>query len=390
MVSNPLIRKILFLAANPKDTPPLRLDEEIREISEGLRRARHRDQFILEQRWAVRPKDIRRAMLDIEPQIVHFSGHGEGNKRDQEEDYSSATTLDIFVNSKTGPTVEGLFFEDETGNSQLVDGAALTNLFELFANQIECVVLASCYSITQAKAIVQHIPYVIGMRKAVGDKTAIEFTTGFYDAMAAGRSIEEAYKFGCNALQLEVVSEHLTPILMKSAAAKRATSLVPTAKSPSALHPSIPENQAIEVFFSYAHEDEKLRDELAKHLKLLERQKVIKAWYDRDITAGEEWRHTVEQQLNTAQVILLLVSADFLASDFCWSVELQRAMEQHEAGEARVIPIILREVDWYSAPFGKLQALPKNAEPVVNWANLDQAFTDIAIGIRNVVESLRK
>ncbi|NJM74266.1 MAG: toll/interleukin-1 receptor domain-containing protein, partial [Scytonema sp. RU_4_4] len=125
-----------------------------------------------------------------------------------------------------------------------------------------------------------------------------------------------------------------------------------------------------------------------KHLKLLERQGVIKAWYDRKITAGDEWKTEIEKQLNSAQIILLLVSADFLASDFSWSVELERAMKRHEVGEARVIPIILREVDWHEAPFAKLQALPRNAEPVTNWANRDQAFTDIAKGIRRVVEEL--
>ncbi len=149
------------------------------------------------------------------------------------------------------------------------------------------------------------------------------------------------------------------------------------------------ENQAIEVFFSYAHEDEELRDKLAKHLKLLERQKVISAWYDGDISAGDEWRQKIEQRLNSADVILLLISDDFLASDFCWGVELKRAMQRHEAGKARVIPIIVREVDWKEAPFGKLQALPKNARPVANWGKRDQAFTDIAKGIRKAVEEIR-
>ncbi|MHC5720697.1 MAG: TIR domain-containing protein, partial [Nostoc sp.] len=95
-----------------------------------------------------------------------------------------------------------------------------------------------------------------------------------------------------------------------------------------------------------------------------------------------------EKQLNLAQIILLLISADFMASDFCWSVELERAMERHEAREARVIPIILREVDWQSAIFSKLVALPTNAKPVTRWANQDQAFTDITKGIRRVVEEL--
>jgi hypothetical protein len=149
-------------------------------------------------------------------------------------------------------------------------------------------------------------------------------------------------------------------------------------------------SEPVKIFFSYAHEDEKLRDKLANHLKLMERQNLITAWYDRDITGGEEWNEQIEQELNTAQVILLLVSDDFLASDFCWGKEMKRAMERHQAKEARVVPIILREVDWQSAPFGKLQALPKNAEAVTNWSNLDQAFADIAKGIRRVVEQMSK
>ena len=146
----------------------------------------------------------------------------------------------------------------------------------------------------------------------------------------------------------------------------------------------------IEVFFSYAHEDEKLRDELAKHLKLLERQQVISAWHDRQITAGTEWKGQIDNHLETAKIILLLVSSDFLASDYCYDIELKRAMERHEAREARVIPVILREVDWKGAPFGKLQALPRNAEPVTNWSNRDQAFADIARGIRRAVEELTR
>lgn len=297
----------------------------------------------------------------------------------------------------------GLVFEDETGNAKFVDGAALAGLFELFAEQVECVVLNGCYSEVQATAIAQHIPYVIGMSQAIGDKAAIEFAVGFYDALGAGRPIEFAYKLGCNAIRLAGIAEHLTPVLIKQSKIGETMiqpipaidslpvpSPVPSAPAGITEKPMMTENQAVEVFFSYAHEDETLRDKLANHLKLLQRQGLINAWYDRDISAGEEWKKEIEQQLNSAQIILLLISDDFLASDFCWSVELERAMERHEAGEARVIPVILREVDWHGAPFGKLQALPKNAEPVMNWANIDQAFTDVARGIRKVVEALKK
>ena len=146
--------------------------------------------------------------------------------------------------------------------------------------------------------------------------------------------------------------------------------------------------EPIEVFFSYAHKDEDLRDELAKHLTLLQRQKVIKAWHDRNISAGTEWKDQIDVHLESAHIILLLISSDFLASDYCYDIEMKRAMDRHQANEARVIPIILRPCDWTSAPFGKLQALPKDAKPVTTWANRDEAFLNIAQGIRKVVEAL--
>ncbi|NJL41041.1 MAG: toll/interleukin-1 receptor domain-containing protein [Leptolyngbyaceae cyanobacterium SM1_4_3] len=149
-------------------------------------------------------------------------------------------------------------------------------------------------------------------------------------------------------------------------------------------------SDAIAIFFSYAHEDEALRDELAKHLRTLERQGIIQAWHDRKIVPGSEWRSEIEQQLNAAQIILLLISPDFMNSDFCWSVELERAIERHNAQEACVIPIILRSVDWQDSPFGRLQALPKDANPVTKWSDRDEAFSNIAQGIKMAVKTLKE
>ena len=146
----------------------------------------------------------------------------------------------------------------------------------------------------------------------------------------------------------------------------------------------------IEVFFAYSHKDEKLRDELAKHLSILERQAVIAGWHDRKIVAGEEWDREISQHLNTAQAILLLVSSDFIASDYCWDVEVERAMQRHEAGDACVIPVILRPVNWRNTPFGKLQALPKDAKPIISWTDQEEAFLDVEQGIETAAEELRK
>ncbi len=115
-------------------------------------------------------------------------------------------------------------------------------------------------------------------------------------------------------------------------------------------------------FYSYAHEDEELRDELEKHLSLLQRQGLITTWHDRCIAPGTDWVHEIDAHLEAASIILLLIIPDFLASDYCYDVEVQRALERHTCGEARVIPIIVRPVDWHSAPFGHLQCLPRDGK----------------------------
>jgi len=145
---------------------------------------------------------------------------------------------------------------------------------------------------------------------------------------------------------------------------------------------------SIEVFYSYAHEDEELVKELRKHLSILKRQGVIREWYDREITAGTDWKGQLDQHLNSSGVILLLVSAAFLASDYCYDVEMTRALERHDQGEARVIPVILRPMDWKGAPFGKLQSLPTDGKPVTSWKICDEAFADVARGIRRAVSEL--
>ena len=148
-------------------------------------------------------------------------------------------------------------------------------------------------------------------------------------------------------------------------------------------------DEVLKVFYSYSHRDEGLRNELAKHLTLLERQGLIAEWHDRKIGPGRKWEGQIDIHLKEADFLLFLVSADFIASDYCYDVELSRAMKRHEAGEACVIPIILRPVDWEGAPFAKLQALPRDAKPVTSWENQDEAFQDISQAIRRKIEELR-
>src|SRR5205085_5518386 len=149
-------------------------------------------------------------------------------------------------------------------------------------------------------------------------------------------------------------------------------------------------SQPIEIFYSYAHEDEALRKELEKHLTSLQRQGIIAGWHDRLISAGTEWEHEIDSHLNTAGIILLLISASFISSKYCYSIEMKRALERHDAREARVIPIILRPVYWKNMRFGKLQVLPTEGKPVDSsqWHNHDEAFANIVEGIHKVIEVL--
>jgi hypothetical protein len=144
----------------------------------------------------------------------------------------------------------------------------------------------------------------------------------------------------------------------------------------------------IEIFYSYSHKDERLRNELEKHLSILRQRGVIRDWHDRKISGGSDWNAEIDSHIETSNIILLLISSDFLASEYIRGVELKRAMERHRQGEARVIPIMLRPVDWEGAPFSELQALPRDAKPVTRWRTTDEAFEDIAKGIRRIIEEL--
>ena len=144
----------------------------------------------------------------------------------------------------------------------------------------------------------------------------------------------------------------------------------------------------IEVFFSYSHKDEKMRKRLEAHLSTLKRQNVISGWHDRKIEPGTEWKGQIDEHLDKAEIVLLLISADFLASDYCYDVELNQALARHSAGQTRVIPIILRPCDWTSTRFGKLQALPRDGKPVCNYPTHDHAFNEIVRGISRIVQEL--
>jgi DNA-binding response OmpR family regulator len=147
-------------------------------------------------------------------------------------------------------------------------------------------------------------------------------------------------------------------------------------------------SRALKVFFSYSHRDEKLRDRLDAHLSALKHMDLIHSWHDRKITAGSDFKEAIDRYLDSADLVLLLISPDFLNSEYCYSKEMKRALERHASGQARVVPVILRPVDWEKAPFAHLQAVPKDGRPITRWPNRDEGFLDAAKGIRRAAEEL--
>lgn len=145
----------------------------------------------------------------------------------------------------------------------------------------------------------------------------------------------------------------------------------------------------LNVFFSYSHKDEDLRNELEIHLSALKRQGVISTWHDRRITAGEEFAGKISENLESADIILLLVSPYFIASDYCYEVEMKRALERHASGETKVIPVILHPCDWQSTSFGKLLAVPSDGKPVSKFPNMHDAFLEITKAIRNAAANMK-
>jgi AAA-like domain/CHAT domain len=226
------VKKILILAANPIDLVRLSLDREVGEIRTTLQLSKNRDQFEIAMRGSVRPNELQQYLYDLQPQIVHFSGHGLGDPMAGNEPRSSRKLTPILDDDSQMP--QGLMFEDDNGRSKVVSGAALANLIGLFKDQVICVVLNACYSAQQAQEIAKHIPYVVGMNRAIGDIAARKFSQGFYRAIWDDRSIEEAFLSGKNAIELDGIPEELTPVLLT-----RSISVVTGIETIRALDPQI-------------------------------------------------------------------------------------------------------------------------------------------------------
>jgi hypothetical protein len=303
------VKKILILTANPVETTKLRLDEEVREIQEGLQRSRRRESFEIIPRLAIRQDDLRRALLDHEPHIVHFSGHGVGS--------------------------DGLMLENDDSTAKLVSTEALARLFALFSNRVECVLLNACYSEVQAAAIHQHIDYVIGMNRAIGDRAAIKFAMGFYDGLGAGRGYGEAFEFGLTGIDLEGLPEVATPVLKQRGA--EANTGTETA--------SAPQGASARIFLSYKRgvaPDEPVALDIYHALR---QQHTV--FIDQTMAVGTPWVETITQEIQRADVLIVLLSEQSLHSEMVQEeIELAQAAPQ-QTGQPRIFPVRLA----YRAPF---------------------------------------
>lgn len=283
------------------NTEKLRLDEEVREIQAGLERARIREQFEIIAKWAVRPDDLRRALLDYEPEIVHFSGHGEEN--------------------------QGLVLENDSGQMQVVSSESLARLFSLFGG-IECVLLNACYSEAQAQAIHQHVDCVVGMNRTIGDRAAIKFAVGFYDALGAGRSYTDAYEFGRIAIDLENIPESAIPVLK------------------SRNHPQTQQTQKKRIFISYKRNTDPDEQVALQVFEALAQQHQV--FIDQTMSVGTHWVERIEAELRQADFFIVFLSAQSVHSEMVEAeIKMAHNLGQVQGGYPAILPVRLA----YRQPF---------------------------------------
>ncbi|MEO1591201.1 MAG: AAA-like domain-containing protein, partial [Cyanobacteria bacterium J06632_22] len=368
-------RKILILAVNPKDTAQLRLDEEIRQIKEALKLADGGAEFEVTSELAVRTGDLHRHLLHHKPQIVHFSGHGIGER--------------------------GLLFEDKNGVAKLISTATLARLFRL-CRDVDCVLLNACYSAAQIDAISQHVGHVIGMNQDIGDRAAVRFAEGFYDGLGYGRSYAEAFEFGLLSIEEDGIPEEQTPVLRVNGeiGGKGATgkgkgekgkgtafdgSMAPdhsqtTTPSPFPFHPSpnqppsplpfhpsptqsLSPTQTRRIFISYKR-DTALDEPLA--LKLYEAlSQDSTAFIDQRLLVGTRWAEQIETEIRQADALIVLLSAQAVASEMVQQeIALAHKLAEENGGVPRILPVRVG----YRAPFQ--YPLSVYLDPI-NWALWD-------------------
>jgi AAA-like domain/TIR domain/CHAT domain len=324
------VTKILFLAASPKGTSNDRSQQEIREIEAGLERSQQRSQFSITARFAARPADLRLALEEEKPDIVHFSGHS-GSDR-------------------------GIVLQNEVGEESFVPIKALADLFEIYKDTVKCVVLNACYTQAQAEAIAQHIDYVVGTTQAIKDESAIEFAVGFYDSLGGGRSYGTAFKLGCTAVAMagDVSGSELPKLITQN---------------------NLLSSPRRKIFISYKR-DVELDESIAKQVReVLSEEHDI--FIDKDISVGTPWAERIRAELEQADFLITFLSAQSVHSEMVRG-EIETAYQLYaESKKPTILPVRLN----YRVPFTDTLGTILDS---INWA-----FWDSAEDTERLIEQLR-
>ena len=323
--------------------------------------------FTLTARWSVSAADLRLLLEEQQPDVLHVLSPG------------------------VNPANRALML-DRGGQVEYVSPAAFANIFELsHAKAPAVVVLNTCHSLRHAEAIAPRVGCVVAMRDVIYDAAAIEFATEFYESLAFGSSVTEAFEHGRQAVARVAPEQVDQPVLLTGSADPSNITLAARKTRPVSRNldaRSSTSAKPAKLFCSYSHADEKFRAQLEKHLALMSQQDIVHVWHDRRIEPGADWKQQIDDNLEHADVVLLLVSSDFMASQYCTGIEMTRALERQDTGSTRVVPVLIRSCDLEGAPFAGLQWLPSGSKPVKNWTDRDEAWTNVAKGIRQVVASL--
>jgi hypothetical protein len=354
---------VLFVASN---ATAIKFDfaTELKRLQAARDEAR--GSFKLAARWSVSADDLTRLLKEHGPEVVHVLSPG------------------------VNPANHALML-DRGGQVEYVSPTAFAKIFDLPRTKVpSLVVLNTCDSLKPAEAIAPHVGAVVAMKGRIYDSAAVEFATDFYKSLAFGSSVSEAFEQGRQAVARVAPEQIDQPVLLRGTADPSNITIAPSRSKPRSARAVVSEPTArpAKVFCSYSHTDEKFRSQLETHLALLSQQDAIHVWHDRRIEPGADWKKEIDKNLEEADIVLLLISADFMASQYCTGIEMKRALDRQDIGSTRVVPILIRKCDLQGAPFAGLQWLPTGSKPVKNWTDRDAAWTDVAKGIRGVVASL--
>ena len=376
--------RVLFLASNPTEMK-FGFVEELHRIEEA-RRSRP-GCFDVIPRWSVSLAGLRRHVTADRPTVVHVL----------------SPTVD--------PARNELVLSDESGEPEYVPSTAFAKAFAGPGGRAtRLVVINTCHSRPLAEDVARYVGCAIAMEGEIADHAAIAFTDALYHALAEGAPVAEAFDEARDAVGRAVPSQRDVPVLVagredpntvriasvrcESGGSDEAEPTRPPrhgargAQARAAGREATAAPQCLQIFCSYSHKDSKYRAELEAHMANLLSQGVVKVWHDRLIRPGTDWAHDIDRNLDQANIVMLLVSADFMASRYCMGIELKRALERQSSEAVRVVPVLVRDCDLAGAPFGQLQWLPTGAKPVKRWTDRDSAWTDVVKGLRKVVEDL--